>query len=250
MAVMTMDFRSSELKMSTLVTMVFPSPGLIGDIPLSRRKVLYLLHGLSDDASSYLRYSRVELYSEENGVVIIMPSVGRSMYCDGINGQNYFSYITTELPAYLKLVFGLSGKQEDTYVAGLSMGGLGAMKAALTYPERYAAVGSFSGLLDLRPYVEHLTDGLKDEFPFLLKVMDDPDRSPLNPVSLLDANRHRELKMYVACGLQDDLLPLNQIFKKRADEMKLDVKYVFEDGAHEWDFWDRQLKSFLAWTSQ
>jgi len=72
-----------------------------------------------------------------------MPSVGRSFYADLPNGQNYFTYLLEELPQYLSDVFDLSPRREDTLIAGLSMGGYGAFKAAFLHPERFAAAGSF-----------------------------------------------------------------------------------------------------------
>ncbi len=231
--------------MNTLVTVAFPDPGRAGNVPLSSRRVLYLLHGLSHDGSAWLRHTLVERYAEAHGLVVVMPSGGRSAYCDNVLGQNYFSHIATELPAYLKLVFGLSQKREDNLIAGFSMGGMGAMKIALTYPERYRAVGSLSGLLDLRLYLPLADKNAANEFPFLFEALDDLDHSPLNPVNLLDAQRHRDLHMYIACGLQDDLLHTNYAFQKRAAALGLSPEYVFEDGAHEWGFWDRHLKLFM-----
>lgn len=245
MAVITMDFHSLELKMNTLVTIVCPDSGRIGETPLSGRKVLYLLHGLSDDGTAWVRHSRVEQYAEAHGLVVVMPSGGRSFYCDGVNGQNYFTHITVELPAYLGLVFGLSAKREDTYIAGLSMGGMGAMRAALIHPEKYRAVGSFSGVIDLKPLMQRVDETARKEFPFLTEAMDDPDHSPLNPVALLDGRKHRDLQMYVACGLQDDLLPMSYSFRDRAEALGLSAEYTFEDGAHEWEFWNRHIRLFI-----
>ena len=138
MAVASIDFTSKELKMNTLVTVSFPDSVRIHGEPLSKKKVLWLLHGLSDDATAWLRYSNIDRYAMENDLVVVMPSVNRSMYCDHVLGQNYFTYIAEELPEYLSLVFGLSREREQNFIAGLSMGGFGAMRIALTYPERYA----------------------------------------------------------------------------------------------------------------
>ena len=245
MAVLTIDFASKQLKMNTLLTVVLPDSVRMEDTPLSKRKVLWLLHGLSEDATSWLRCSMIEQYIQEEGMVAVLPSGGRSMYCDNVLGQNYFSYIADELPEYLSKVFGLSRKKEYNYIAGSSMGGMGAMKIALTYPERYAAVGSLAGLLDLEPMIPQLTDDMKNEFSFLMEAANNIKHSPLNPPALLDPKKDKALKIYVACGLQDDLLPLNYTFKQRADELGVDIKYVFEDGTHNWDFWNRQIKLFI-----
>lgn len=242
MAVVTLDFVSKELKMNTLVKMIIPDSTEIGTTPLSERKVLWLLHGLSDDATSWMRLSNIERYAREVGIVVVMPSADRSMYCDNVNGQNYFTYVAKELPEYLRLLFHLSEKKEDNLIAGLSMGGMGAMKIALTYPEHYAAVGSFSGVLDLAAF-----DLLRveEEFPFMLEAYRNPKNSPLNPSALLDKEKDENLRIYFSCGKQDTLYEANCTFKERADELGVKTTSVFEDGTHEWGFWDRHVKKFL-----
>lgn len=245
MAIMTLDFYSRELKMSTLLTLVVPDSIRIGNQPVSQRKCLTLLHGLSDDATSCLRLSKVELYAMETGVVVVMPSAGRSMYCDGINGQNYFSHIANEIPEYLELVMGLSRKRENNYIAGISMGGMGAARIALTYPERYTAVGLFSGLLDVKMMLPYVTDAEKQEFPFLLAALNDIDTTPLNPINLLDQDKPQGLKIIVRCGKQDNLYPMSQAFFAKATALGLDATSLFEDGAHEWRLWDRYIEDFI-----
>ena len=121
----------------------------MGGVAGCRRKVLYLLHGLSDDASAWQRYTSIETLAAAYGLVVVMPSVGRSFYIDQPNGQKYFTYLTEELPHYLADVFDLAPRREDTLIAGNSMGGYGAIKAAFCYPERYRAAASFSGVLSL-----------------------------------------------------------------------------------------------------
>lgn len=245
MAVMTMDFYSKELKMSTLLTMIVPDSIRIEQTPVSQRKCLYLLHGLSDDASAYLRLSKVELYAMETGIVIIMPSAGRSMYCDGINGQNWFSHIANEVPEYLKLVMGISPERKNSYIAGISMGGMGAAKVALTYPERYTKVGLFSGLLDIKMLAPLITEEQKLEFPFLVSAADDVDNTPLNPINLLDAKKHKDLEILVRCGEQDELFLMSQTFCERAKGLNLNITSVYEEGKHEWRLWDRYLDDFI-----
>lgn len=245
MAVMTLDFLSKELKMHTRVNMIVPDGERIGETPLSERKVLWLLHGLSDDSTAWLRFSNVERYVMETGMVVVMPSADRSMYCDNVNGQNYFTYVAEELPSYLHLLCGLSRKKEDNFIAGLSMGGMGAMKIALAYPERYAVVGSFSGVLDLRPLAANLSERRKKEFPFMLEAYGDLEHSPLNPSALLDKEKDENLRIYIACGKQDDLYIANCLFEERAEKLGIKTTCIFEDGTHEWGFWDRHIQKFI-----
>jgi S-formylglutathione hydrolase FrmB len=108
-------------------------------------KVLYLLHGYSDDHSIWMRRTSVERYAAEHHLAVIMPAVNHSFYTNEVQGERYWDYISEELPRAMHRFFRLSDKPEDTFVAGLSMGGYGAMKLALTHPERFGAAASFCG---------------------------------------------------------------------------------------------------------
>jgi S-formylglutathione hydrolase FrmB len=149
MALFRIDHVPETIKVNLPLNIILPDPGKMGSVPVTQRKVLYLLHGLSDDASAWQRFTSIEMIARMYGLVVVMPSVGRSFYIDQPNGQKYFTYLTEELPRYLKDVFGLSPRREDTYIAGNSMGGYGAFKAALLRPELYTAAASFSGALSL-----------------------------------------------------------------------------------------------------
>src|SRR3972149_5007786 len=139
MALVHIDHLPETVKVILPLTIMLPDPGQMNDIPVSQRKVLYLLHGLSDDASAWQRYSPIEILARQYGLVVVMPSVGRSFYADMPNGQRSFPYLTEELPRYLHEVFGIVPRRENTLIAGLSMGGYGAFKAAFAYPDRYYA---------------------------------------------------------------------------------------------------------------
>lgn len=250
MAVTTLDFYSEQLKMCTHIVMCLPNPDMIKNKKMEDRKVLWLLHGLSDDATAWLRYSRIESYAMRNDIVVVMPTAGRSMYCDDCLGQNYFTHITEELRSYLHGMFGLSLDRDKNFVAGLSMGGMGAMKVALNHPDRYFAVGSFSGVLDFTDVALVDIDRLKAEFAFMLPYMEDPATSKLNPTALLDGEKHKELKMYVSCGLQDHLVKTSRTFLAKAASEGLTVESCFEDGTHEWGFWDRHVQHFIDFALQ
>lgn len=246
MAVSILDFYSEQLKMCTHISVCLPDSGTLRNKPdMASRKVLWLLHGLSDDGTAWMRYSRIEKYATQNDIVVVMPTAGRSMYCDDCLGQNYYTHITEELPEYLHNLFGLSLDREKNFIAGLSMGGMGAMKMALNHPERYFAVGSFSGVLDFTDVALVDKDRLQAEFAFMLPFMDDPADSPLNPTALLDGTRHKNLKMYVSCGLQDHLVQASRAFLAKAEKEGLTVESCFEDGTHEWGFWDRHVERFI-----
>ena len=106
-------------------------------------------------------------------MAVIMPEVQRSFYCDMTNGPRYFTYIVDELPALCQRLFRVSARREDNFVAGLSMGGYGAMKAALSRPERYAAAASFSGAVDVAARLDSHPDIFQATCGGTLRAEDD-----------------------------------------------------------------------------
>ena len=154
MAFLQVDFFSSALQVGVSVNVIMPesAAGAIGIDSATRPDppVLYLLHGLSDDHTIWMRRTSVERYAAALGLAVVMPAVGRSFYCDMMNGPAYWQYVSEELPAFVERTLKVGTGRSSRFVAGLSMGGYGAMKLALTYPDRFAAAASFSGALDMR----------------------------------------------------------------------------------------------------
>jgi putative tributyrin esterase len=249
MALLRIDHVPETVKVNLPLNIIIPDPGKMGGKAVARRKVLYLLHGLSDDASAWQRYTAIESIAVLYGLVVIMPSAGRSFYADQPNGQNYFSYLTDELPRYLKQVFGLSPRREDTLIAGNSMGGYGAFKAAFFHPELYSAAASFSGVLSLAFITDYPNDPRRGEFEYLFGDLDKMTGSEHDPAVWLKraANNPGKLPgLFIACGRQDDLYPLNQQFYAACQSLGIHVDYHEEDGFHDWFFWNAQIQRFLA----
>src|SRR5215218_5562201 len=194
MAHLRCDFFSEALSLSTTMTVILPQEtstqiGMTGRHRRSQPPVLYLLHGLSDDDSVWLRRTSIERYVAPLGLAVVMPQVHRSFYADQAAGGRYWTFLSEELPALVATFFRVSGRREDTFVAGLSMGGYGAMKWALRQPGRFAKAASLSGALDLayidefdlRPHMRPLLErvfagrpvaGTDDDLLHLLATLD------------------------------------------------------------------------------
>ena len=162
MALLDISLFSDTLQNDVSLTIFYPqrcdrSP----EIPEGPYKVLYLLHGLKQNEQSYMRNSALERYVQNLPLVVVMPSVGRSFYTDQERGYPYFTFLTEEIPRFLSSVFTISTKREDTFIAGLSMGGYGAFKAALTRPDLYSRAASMSGALDLVSLYSRIGDSVK-----------------------------------------------------------------------------------------
>ena len=249
MALIRMDHVPETIKHNLPLNLIVPDPMRMGGVPVAERKVLYLLHGLSEDASAWQRYSSIETLAQAYGLVVVMPSAGRSFYVDQPNGQRYFAYLTEELPQYLADVFGLAPRREDTLIAGNSMGGYGAFKAALLHPERYAAAASFSGVLSLAILQTLPGDPRQHEFSFLFGDLAKLSGSEHDPaVWLQRAARHPAMlpRLFIAVSRQEDIYPLSGMFHAACQSLGVAAEYHEEDGGHDWFFWDAQIRRFLA----
>ena len=99
----------------------------------SKYQTLYLLHGSYGDCTDWTRFTNILRYAQERCLAVVMPSAENSCYINMAQGEPYLDYISLELPDFLSTLFPLSGKREDTFIAGLSMGGYGAFPVSYTH---------------------------------------------------------------------------------------------------------------------
>lgn len=234
MAFLQCVFHSEVLRMDTCVNVILPNEG-----DLSCTKVVYLLHGLSDNYSAWCRYTAVERYANSANAAVIMPEVQRSFYCDTVSGMAYFQYISEELPRLCSHFFSLSTAPELNYIMGLSMGGFGALKCALTYPARYAGCASFSGAL--RMDYELLCNVLKREELAAL-VGADCKAGSENDLFRLASEAGRLPRIYLSCGEQDTLYSMSADFAEHLETLGIEHRFDHRPGTHIWEFWDRSVK--------
>ena len=149
MAFTEFHYYSETLEIDVSVNVILPETRVMAQQEGKPLPTLYLLHGLSDDHTHWVRQTRLEFYARKYRLAIIMPCVNRSFYTDMKRGAKYFTFVSEELPRVMEMYFPLSSRREDRFAAGLSMGGYGATKLGLRLPERYAAIASLSGALEM-----------------------------------------------------------------------------------------------------
>lgn len=259
MAHLKVDFFSEVLGKCVSVEVLLPQStsgqiGLKGEGGAGSYPVLYLLHGKSDDQTIWMRRTSVERYASSLGLAVVMPFADLSFYTDMKCGQRYWTYITEELPRVCRDFFPrISDKREDTFAAGLSMGGYGAMKMGLRLPERFGAVASLSGVLDIAPWVnEKRSDpaaaaywgsifGSQEE----LEGSDNDLLALAKKVSALPETERP--KLFACCGTEDFLYRNN--LNAVAEMRKAGLTVTFEEGpgCHSWEFWDLWIRRVLQW---
>lgn len=251
MAFLQTQFFSDALTVAVTVNVILPEPRMGIGVQASGSAaqdpaVLYLLHGYSDDHSIWMRRTSVERYAASHNLAVIMPAVNHSFYANELHGERYWDFVSEELPRVMHRFFRLSQDPARTFVAGLSMGGYGAMKLALTHPERFGAAASFSGCVDLADLT-----GRKNQLNNFRRIFGDENAlrgSDNDLLYLLKKNAaapHRP-RLYVACGTADFLYHQHQAFLPVCQQYGWDLTHYEEpDATHEWGFWDAQIKLFI-----
>ena len=254
MALLECKCYSDSLGKSVAFNVIYPEQtssqiGMQGSALKNEVPVLYLLHGYSDDHSIWSRRTSIERYASDMGLAVVMPDGDLSYYTNMLKGQNYFDFISKELPLKVKQIFNISDKREDTFIAGLSMGGYGAFKHALSSPEQYSAAASLSGVTDLAEQIhenwsETRLDSIRLIFGEDLKIKD----SEHDLIFLLNKlQKNKAPKLFQCCGTEDVLYKGNINFKKIAESKGIDFTYQEGPGSHDWGYWDQMIQSVLKW---
>ncbi len=261
MALIRADIFSRSLMRTVPITAVIPVDNVRFahekqrpiDLPY---KTLYLLHGLYGSNMDWLVGSDVFLLSQAYNLAVIMPAGENAFYVDNAaSGEKYGSFIGEELVDLTRRLFPLSHRREDTYIAGLSMGGYGALRSGLKYGDTFSkAAGLSSGfifkmMLDSDNSSEDYTQ-TRHYYESMFGNLDKIPGSENDCVSLIKQARTAGRLLpdiYMAIGTEDFLLAANRDMKKQFEDLKVNLTYVEEFGDHDFNFWNRQLKSVFEW---
>lgn len=259
MALVQFDFYSQVIGVETSLNLILPqSKEDPEEEDFSRENknfsaekfsTLYLLHGLSDDHTAWVRKTSIERYANKHNLAVVMPVVHRSFYTDMVYGYPYWTFVSEELPRIVRHYFPLSDKREDNFVAGLSMGGFGAFKLALNCPDKFSAAASLSGALDI--VREAKEEEKQEEWSFVfgdLKSLRGSKNDLCFLAKNIDSSRNSVPKLFQACGMDDFLYQDNLKFKKMALANNLDLTYEEDPGEeHTWSYWDKKIQRVLDW---
>lgn len=268
MALIHLNFDSKYLSGSTDVNILLPDCARSQEPAAfygsgKKYPVLWLLHGTFGDYSDWLRKTNVELYAGEKNLIVVMPSAQNTDYAnwpDFGTGYRAFDYLTEEL---MPLVYGwlpASDRREDNFIAGLSMGGRGAIAYAWAYPEKFSVMYSMSCVpQDMRPAAAELESGAPAPTPWA-QLDRDRNRARLRNAGGLEAylaspqniwDRAAEVaarsdvpRMIFSCGTADFVMYRDfRTFREYADRIGLKAEFHEVEGYnHEWRFWEQEIQ--------
>ena len=256
MALLHVDFFSDVLGMCAEMDVILPEQtrgqiGMEGKGGGKKWKTLYLLHGMSDDHTIWQRRTSIERYAADKGIAVVMPTTHLGWYTDMHLGFDYFTYITDELPRICRSFFpNMSDRREDTYAAGLSMGGYGALKCGLRAPQTFSRVAALSGAVDVvdvctggaqsdrKAFWEDIfgpAEKVKGSFNDLFAAAEELKDSPMKP------------DVYIWCGTEDFLYQQNVRMRAHLEKLGYNLLYEESPGDHQWKYWDAKIQTVLDW---
>lgn len=260
MALIQVNFMSKSLMRTVPIQVILPVDKLtLPGIPKREKKhykTLYLLHGVFGNYTDWVNGTSIQRWAEEKDLAVVMPSGDNMFYIDQPAANNYYGeYIGRELVEITREMFPLSRRREDTFIAGLSMGGYGALRNGLKYYSTFSCIAGLSSamilegiekrtndvsfFLESRQYAESIFGDLKS--------LKESDKNPRwLAKQLADAGADIP-QIYLACGTEDSLLDANRKFRDYLQSLGIQVEYEEGPGAHEWDFWNRYIKKVLDW---
>lgn len=250
MALIQVNFHSETLQRTVPMNVILPTDRNKA-VPAGGYKTLYLLHGLYGSYTGWVTNTRIQKWAEERDLAVVMPSGDNSFYVDWEQPNNAYSrFIGEELVEMTRKMFPLSDRREDTFIAGLSMGGYGAVHNGLKYSSTFGAIAALSAALHIfeMPPDMPVPNLIGENWVFGdLKAARETNKNPRVALAELKAEGRPMPRMYIACGLQDGLIVPNRILRDHFRNEGMDLTYEETDGLHDWDFWDTQILKVLNW---
>lgn len=218
--------------------------------------VLYLLHGYGGRETDWIRLSRVVKYAQDYDFIIVCPDGQNGWYTNSpITKKKYEDYLMNDVMSVVDKRYRTMTARHSRAIAGLSMGGYGALKLALKYPQRFYFAASFSGALYVpvssRPDNKILSESLRNAFGD-----EKTDHwSSNDPFILIDAAQNPASLpyLYISTGKDDNLPRIVETSRALAEKLRVKgILYEYHElpGGHTWVFWDREIRTLLRRLSE
>ena len=217
-------------------------------------KTLFILHGYTGMAENWVPEWMMQHYN----VAVFSASAENSFYLDAeATGHQYETMLAIELVDYVRKTFGLALKPEDTYIAGISMGGYGAVHTGLAHPDRFGRIAGLSSALIVHQIAgmtrENDRAGVLANYAYYagcfgdLDTVESRDTNPEVLIRKLKAAGTPIPKLYLCCGSEDFLIEPNRAFHRFLTEEGVAHEYHESPGAHDGKFWDEYEPRVMEW---
>ncbi|AJP23888.1 tributyrin esterase [Staphylococcus epidermidis Scl25] len=247
MAHITLNYLSKTLGMHQTINVILPEDKSYFDTNENAKplKTMLLLHGLSSDTSSYMRYTSIERYANTHQLAVVMPNADHSFYSNMAYGHSYYDYIL-EVYDYVHQIFPLSKKREDNFIAGHSMGGYGAIKFALTQSYRFSKAAMLSAPYDVSMFGQYQWYDFTPEA--IVGNTQHVAGTSFDPYYLVEQaidNGQALPQLYITCGTEDELYQGNIDFVNYLDEKGIPYQFKKAPGNHDYAFWDKAIEDVI-----
>jgi len=261
MAFMRIHYFSKTILMMSTMNVLIPQDIQQGEeIP-----VLWLLHGGGGNENDWVKNTSIVRYAERKRIAVVMPCAGYSRYCNMKYGGDYYDFLSRELPEICRHYFpALSAKREKNYIAGLSLGGSGAIYLGMRNPERYGVIGvlSASSIIPLESLRAKSAggpqppggEGKKSVNMLNFGVENTDDLKGTQYDVLMYARKNIEEgkplpRVYHAVGTEDHAYPVGLGLKRFFEGFPGNpYQYMMHEakGGHTWEFWDEWICHFIS----
>ena len=238
MAFATIQYFSRSLKKASSLNVVFP------DDPAAPRpwSAFYLLHGLSDDQTIWMRRTSVERHVGGLPLVVVMPDGGRGWYTNAVEGMAYEDDLIKDVIGLVDRTFPVRAERAGRALGGLSMGGYGAIKNGLKHHDMFASINSHSGAFGFQRAGGRASD---PEFARIFGAS--PGGGDEDPFALVERVDHGLLPaMRIDCGTDDRLIGQNRAFHEHLQMLHVAHEYEEFPGGHDWPYWDLHVREAIA----
>ena len=217
-------------------------------------KFLILLHGYQGDHNQWCENSSISDIAKQYNCVVVMPSCGDLYYEDTI--EDIPRFVGEELVSFVMNTLPVSRNRRDCYLAGVSMGGFGALLIGAKYARSFGKIVALSGAFILPDVVIGNPSVLGNANPgYFKKVFGDFDTlegSTRDPVAEIirtsDAGVLPEI--FLLCGSEDVLHQGNLKVVKDLRKHNIPVVWYSYKGTHSWTFWNASLPAIFKWLAE